>query len=80
MWGELAAKGSPIKIGTISPGQVETEWHAKAFNDSAKARQRYTDIKSLQPSDIANAVCFFLSTPAHVQINEITLRPVGQKV
>ena len=80
MWGELAAKGSPIKIGTISPGMVETEWHAKAFDDVAKAQQRYAETKSLQPDDIADVVCFLLSTPAHVQINEITLRPIGQKV
>jgi NADP-dependent 3-hydroxy acid dehydrogenase YdfG len=80
MWGELAAKGSPVKIGTISPGMVETEWHAKAFDDAAKAQQRYAETKSLQPDDIADAVCFLLSTPAHVQINEITLRPIGQKV
>jgi NADP-dependent 3-hydroxy acid dehydrogenase YdfG len=38
------------------------------------------DIKMLQADDIANVVCFLLSTPAHVQINEITLRPIGQKV
>jgi NADP-dependent 3-hydroxy acid dehydrogenase YdfG len=80
MWGELAAKGSPIKIGTISPGMVETEWHAKAFDDAAKAQQRYAETKALQAEDIADVVCFLLSTPAHVQINEITLRPIGQKV
>ena len=80
MWGELAAKGSPIKIGTISPGMVETEWHAKAFSDAVKAQQRYAETKSLQPDDIADVVCFLLSTPPHVQINEITLRPIGQKV
>ena len=79
MWGELAAKGSPIKIGTISPGLVETEWHAKAFADEARAQQRYAEIQSLQPDDIADVVCFLLSTPGHVQINEITLRPIGQK-
>ena len=80
MWGELAAKGSPIKIGTISPGLVETEWHAKAFADEARAQQRFAEIQSLQPEDIADVVCFLLSTPGHVQINEITLRPIGQKV
>ena len=79
MWGELAAKGSPIKIATISPGLVETEWHAKAFADEARAQQRFAEIQSLQPEDIADVVCFLLSTPGHVQINEITLRPIGQK-
>ena len=59
---------------------VETEWHAKAFGDAEKAKERYAETKSLQPDDIADVVCFLLSTPAHVQINEITLRPIGQKV
>jgi NADP-dependent 3-hydroxy acid dehydrogenase YdfG len=79
MWGELAAKGSPIKIGTISPGRVETEWHAKAFGDVGKAQQGYAEMKPLQPDDIADAVCYLLGTPPHVQINDITLRPIGQK-
>ena len=72
MWGELAAKGSPIKIGTISPGMVETEFHDKMGADAI-------EIKMLQPDDIADAVCFLLSTPAHVQINEMMMRPIGQK-
>jgi len=79
MWGELAAKGSPIKIGAISPGMVETEFHAKAFDDAAKAKQRYAETKALHADDIADVVCFLLSTPAHVQINDITLRPIGAK-
>ena len=42
MWGELAAKESPIKIGTISPGMVETEFHAKMGADAI-------DLQMLQP-------------------------------
>ena len=61
MWGELAAKGSPIKIATISPGMVETEFHTKMGADAI-------EIKMLQSDDIADAVCYLLSTPAHVQI------------
>ena len=72
MRGELAAKGSPIKIGAISPGMVETEFHAKMGADAI-------EIKMLQSDDIADAVCYLLSTPAHVQIHEMMLRPIGQK-
>ena len=72
MWGELAAKGSPIKIGTISPGMVETEFHTKMGAGAI-------EIKMLQPDDITDAVCFLLSTPAHVQVNEMMMRPIGQK-
>ena len=72
MRGELAANGSPIKIGEISPGMVETEFHAKMGAD-------VIEIKMLQSDDIADAVCYLLSTPAHVQIHEMMLRPIGQK-
>lgn len=31
----------------------------------------------LSPHDVSNAVMFCLSTPPHVQIAELTIRPVG---
>ena len=79
LWGELAAKGSAIKIGMISPGSVETEWHAMAFKSEAQARALYDSGKPLSASDIVEAMRYMLSAPAHVQINEVTLRPITQK-
>ena len=76
--GELAAAGSPIKIGMISPGLVETEFHEKAWRDGAVARELYSKINALQPADLAQAVLYMLSTPPHVQVNDIIMRPVEQ--
>ena len=36
-------------------------------------------IKMLQSDDITDAVYYLLSTPAYVQIQEMMLRPIGQK-
>lgn len=72
MLGELAAKSSPIKIGAISPGIVDTEFHYKAGVDPI-------EIKMLSPDDIADAVFYLLSTPEHVQVSDVMIRPIGQK-
>ena len=73
IWGELAARGSPIKIGTISPGIVGgTEFHQKAGADAI-------EIKMLNLDDIVDAVLYMLSTPAHVQVSDMMIRPIGQK-
>jgi len=73
MWGELASKGSPIKIGTISPGIVDgTEFHQKAGADAI-------GIKMLNLDDIVDVVFYLLSTPAHVQVSDVMMRPIGQK-
>lgn len=34
----------------------------------------------LQCEDISNAVLYILGTPPHVQIHELTIKPMGEKV
>ena len=75
---ELVQKGSPVKIGMISPGLVETGFHEAFYRDGQKGREAYTNFKALEPVDIADAVIYMLSTPPHVQINDIILRPLAQ--
>ncbi|XP_037932828.1 farnesol dehydrogenase-like [Teleopsis dalmanni] len=60
-----------VKITSISPGLVSTE----LVSDGLK--QRMAD-RILQPEDISNAVLFAISTPPHVQIHELTIKPVGE--
>ncbi|HCX0753922.1 TPA: SDR family oxidoreductase [Staphylococcus aureus] len=62
---ELAKTG--VKVTSISPGVVDTAITA-AYNP--------TDRKKLEPQDIAEAVLYALTQPKHVNVNEITVRPV----
>ncbi|HHO5179977.1 TPA: SDR family oxidoreductase [Staphylococcus aureus] len=62
---ELAKTG--VKVTSISPGMVDTAIIA-AYNP--------TDRKKLEPQDIAEAVLYALTQPKHVNVNEITVRPV----
>ncbi|MHC2012714.1 SDR family oxidoreductase [Staphylococcus aureus] len=62
---ELAKTG--VKVTSISPGMVDTAITA-AYNP--------TDRKKLESQDIAEAVLYALTQPSHVNVNEITVRPV----
>ena len=62
---ELAKTG--VKVTSISPGMVDTAITA-AYNP--------TDRKKLEPQDIAEAVLYALTQPKHVNVNEITVRPL----
>ncbi|HFD6322400.1 TPA: SDR family oxidoreductase [Staphylococcus aureus] len=62
---ELAKTG--VKVTSISPGMVDTAITA-AYNPS--------DRKKLDPQEIAEAVLYALTQPKHVNVNEITVRPV----
>lgn len=62
---ELAKTG--VKVTSISPGMVDTAITA-AYNP--------TDRKKLDPQDIAEAALYALTQPKHVNVNEITVRPV----
>jgi len=76
---ELVQRNSPIKLGMISPGLVETGFHETFYRDADKAREGYSHFQVLQPADIAEAVCYLLSTPPHVQVHDVILRAVGQQ-
>ncbi len=68
MGGSLRAEvaDTPIRVTLVEPGMVDT-----AFFDEPKP-------DALQADDIARAVIYALSQPAHVDVNEILIRPVNQ--
>ena len=75
---ELRADSSGIRISSISPGFVETEFAEKYSGSLEQAKQVYSQFPVLQPKDIANAVSYTLSQPQHVQVHDILLRPTVQ--
>ena len=61
---ELARTG--IRVTSISPGMVDTPMGSGDFGDR----------KKLEAKNIAEAVVYALEQPSHVNVNEITVRPV----
>ncbi|XP_018576645.1 farnesol dehydrogenase isoform X2 [Anoplophora glabripennis] len=66
-----------IKITSISPGPTDTDM-LPDFMTSDKSY--YEEKKIIEPENIADAVVYALSTPPHVQIQELTVTPVNHKL
>ncbi len=70
-----------IRVTVIEPGVVETDLASHITNPAAReiALRRIQDIMPLQREDIANAIVYAVTQPAHVNVNEILLRPTEQE-
>nr|CAD7462987.1 unnamed protein product [Timema tahoe] len=73
---ELVQLGSKIRVTSIKPGCVETNTLRIALHHDEEV---FANIAALKGKDIADAVIYTLSTPPHVQVHEITIKPVGEK-
>jgi NADP-dependent 3-hydroxy acid dehydrogenase YdfG len=71
--------GTPVRVTTVDPGMVETEFSVVRFHgDTERATNVYTGIQPLTPDDVADAILWAASRPAHVNIARILLTPVQQ--
>lgn len=71
----------PVRITEISPGMVQTdEFSLNRFaGDQAKADSVYADVPDpLTANDVAEAITWMATRPAHVNIDRLTIRPVAQ--
>lgn len=70
---------TPIRVCTVDPGLVETEFSEVRFRgDRDRAMTVYKGYKPLEPKDVADAVVYCATAPAHVQIAEILILPTAQ--
>jgi NADP-dependent 3-hydroxy acid dehydrogenase YdfG len=71
--------GRRIRSIVIEPGAVETEL-SDHIRDGIRerVRERFAEIEMLQSEDIAAAIAFAVTRPAHVSINEVLIRPTEQ--
>lgn len=68
-----------IKVSSISPGMVETEFSIVRFaGDTEKAANVYAGIVPLNAEDIADTLEFIVTRPDHVSINDIQINPKQQ--
>ncbi|GBN82221.1 Dehydrogenase/reductase SDR family member 11, partial [Araneus ventricosus] len=77
---ELKALKSHIRIGSISPGMVQTEFfdHFLKNDPTRKASDLFSSMKALQSDDIAESVLYILRAPPHVEVHDILVRPYDQ--
>ena len=72
--------GTPIRVMTVDPGMVETEFSLVRFHgDTERAGTVYSGVEPLTPEDIADAVFYAASRPPHVMIAEIIMYPTAQR-
>lgn len=70
---------TPIRISTIDPGLVETEFSLVRFDgDADRAGKTYRGYTPLSGDDIAEAAVWIASRPAHVQVAEMVILPTAQ--
>ena len=68
-----------IKVTGIHPGAVETEFSLVRFKgNESKAEAAYHGMVPLTGDDVADAIFYCASLPAHVCINDLVMTPLQQ--
>lgn len=68
-----------IRVCEIDPGRVKTDFSLNRFKgDEARARKVYEGKHNLTAEDVAEAVRWVASLPAHVNIDTMSIMPVDQ--
>ena len=76
---ELSQRAN-IRVTCIEPGVVATELLNTITDKSLeKFVESSKQMDSLQSEDIANAILFAVDSPAHMNVNEILIRPTTQE-
>jgi NADP-dependent 3-hydroxy acid dehydrogenase YdfG len=71
--------GRPIRITTVDPGLVETEFSVVRFRgDAERASQVYAGVDPVTPDEVADCILFALTRPPHVNIDEIVIKALAQ--
>jgi 3-hydroxy acid dehydrogenase / malonic semialdehyde reductase len=72
--------GTPVRVTDVEPGMVAgTEFsHVRFAGDTERVEKFYADATPLSADDVADAVAWVATRPAHVVINTMELMPIGQ--
>lgn len=75
----LEMKGQPLRVCEIDPGMVQTEFSVVRFaGDEQRADTVYEGMTPLTADDVAEAIVWVASRPAHVNIDQMVIMPRDQ--
>ena len=71
--------GRPIRITTVDPGLVDTEFSRVRYRgDEAAAKRVYEGLTPMTADDVAECVLFALTRPPHVNVDELVVKALAQ--
>jgi serine 3-dehydrogenase len=72
--------GTPIRVSSVDPGFVETEFSEVRFHgDAERAKAVYHGFTPLSAEDVADAIAYVVNLPEHVNIVDLVLVPTAQR-
>jgi 3-hydroxy acid dehydrogenase / malonic semialdehyde reductase len=71
--------GTPVRVSDIGAGMVETEFSEVRFRgDKERAAKVYQNITPLTPDDLADAIVWATTRPAHVNVAHMIVTTIDQ--
>jgi NADP-dependent 3-hydroxy acid dehydrogenase YdfG len=76
------ALNSNIRVTVVEPGMVDTE--LQGHNENPAVREALEKFRNevgtvLEAEDVARGILYAVSQPEHVNVNEVLIRPTGQR-
>lgn len=71
--------GRPVRVTTVGPGLVETEFSLVRFRGDADAAKKvYEGLEPMTAEDVAGCILFALTRPLRVNVDEIVIKSISQ--
>ena len=75
----IDALGTGVRVTSIDPGMVETDFSEVRFRgDKERAAKVYANLTPLTPEDVADAIVWAVTRPAHVNVSSVLLTSIDQ--
>jgi 3-hydroxy acid dehydrogenase/malonic semialdehyde reductase len=71
--------GTPVRVTSVDPGMVETDFSLVRFHgDAERAAKVYQGLTPLTPADVADAIVWAATRPAHINIARVVMTTIDQ--
>lgn len=73
--------GTGVRVTDIEPGLLESEFSDVRFKgDQSRFENLYTNAHPLRPEDVADAIWWVATRPAHVNVSQVEIMPTTQSL